>query len=52
MKFISQPVVVALWASFNSFPPKEAMVALVVTGMVTFLFWMRQERKKTMELTV
>ena len=28
---MSQPVVLALWLSFSSLPPKQAMVAFVVT---------------------
>jgi len=31
---ISQLVVEALWVSFSSLPPKEAMVALVVTDII------------------
>ena len=33
LKAISQLVVEALWASLRSLPPKEAIVALVVTGI-------------------
>lgn len=32
MNFISHFVVVAAWLSLRSFPPKEAMVAVVVTA--------------------
>lgn len=31
MKAISQPVVCALWLSLSNLPPKEAIVAFVVT---------------------
>lgn len=34
MNVISHLVVVALWVSFRSFPPKDASVALVVTDML------------------
>ena len=34
MNAISQFVVEALWVSFRSFPPKEAMVAFVWTDIV------------------
>ena len=34
LKAISQLVEEALWAHFRSLPPKEAMVALVVTAMI------------------
>lgn len=37
MKFISQAVVLALWLSLRSLPPKEAMVAFVVTAIFQFL---------------
>lgn len=33
LKAISQPTVEALWDSFNSFPLKQAIVALVVTDI-------------------
>ena len=35
LNFISQPVVDALWASLRSFPPKQAMVAVVLTDIVS-----------------
>lgn len=34
LKFISVPVTFDWWASFNSLPPKEAILAFVVTDMV------------------
>jgi len=34
LSFISQPRVVALWVSFRSLPPKEAMVAVVWKDMM------------------
>lgn len=37
MKPISQLVVEASWVSFRSLPPKEAMVALVVTDMIRIM---------------
>lgn len=33
LNFISQPVVDALWASLRSLPPKQAMVAVVLTDI-------------------
>ena len=34
LNFISQPTVDDSWASFRSLPPKQAMVAVVLTDMM------------------
>lgn len=38
LNFISHFVVVAAWLSFRSLPPKEAMVAFVVTDILYILY--------------
>lgn len=35
---MSQPVVEALWVSFKSLPPKDAIVAVVLKDIVTEMF--------------
>jgi hypothetical protein len=37
LKFISQLVVEAAWEHLRSLPPKEAMVALVVTDILMYV---------------
>ena len=46
MNFISQFVDAALWASFRSLPPNEAMVAVVSTDMIV---WWQQKIGKEWE---
>lgn len=46
MNFISHFVVVAAWLSFRSLPPKEAMVAFVVTDILRMGYILGGKRKQ------
>lgn len=50
MNFISHFVVVAAWLSFKSLPPKEAMVAFVVTDILMYLPMLEGEKKENRKL--